>query len=159
MNGIRLAVAAAALWAGTATPALAASMPNNNPDRFERVLKAAGYNVTRGKDSTDTTKLTVKTPATNFSVYFYNCDDNDKNCMSFQLQAGYDMKTPSTAAKMNEWNSTKRLVRAYLDDEGDPYIAVDISMNAPGGMSDDLVIDNVKWFQAMAEAFQKFVGF
>src|SRR3712207_8625479 len=42
-----------------------------------------------------------------FQIYFYNCTGN-KACATIQFHAGYDLKTPVTLEKINDWNSTKR---------------------------------------------------
>lgn len=154
MKSYLLLAAAAAI--ACATPAAAASYPGNSPANFERVLKAAGYAVTAGKDNEGVQTVKVAVDGTNFTIYFYDCTGN-RDCMSYQITAGYDLKSPTTAAKMNEWNRTKRPLRAYIDDDGDPFIMMDVSINAAGAASDALILDNVKWFIALMKQFQTFI--
>lgn len=139
-----------------AAPAAAASYPSNNAVNFQRALKTGGYAVTTDKDNDGEAKLKVAVDGINYDIYFYECT-RERDCLSYQIVAGYDLKTPTTASKMNEWNREKRLARAYIDDEGDPFIAADISMNAPDGASDALILANMRWFVSLSKDFHKFI--
>ncbi|MBO9712096.1 YbjN domain-containing protein [Sphingomonas sp.] len=88
-----------------------------------------------------------------FSVYFYNCTNHAK-CQSVQFYAGYtDSKVD--AAKLNDWNRTKRFGRAYIDGVGDPVVEMDVDMQ--GGMPRPLFEDNYKFWLILMKQFPDFV--
>jgi hypothetical protein len=91
----------------------------------------------------------------NFDIDLYDCTEG--RCRALQFVASFDLKAPMTAAKVNEWNMTKRYLRAYIDANGDPTFLYDANV-APGGtyeaLQDDLdvflqflpdVLEHIGW--------------
>ena len=62
------------------------------------------------KDSSDNVIVKSRVDDINFDVYFFDC--NDASCREIQFAAGWSNNTAS-ADKINEWNTTKRYIRAY----------------------------------------------
>jgi hypothetical protein len=60
-----------------------------------------------------------------------------------------------TPEHMNEWNRTKRLSRAYLDDEGDPILEADLLANA--GFTGEQFLEWFKVFNYSALEFRQFL--
>jgi len=48
----------------------------------------------------------------------------------------------ATLKKINEWNSTKRFSRTYLDDDGDPHLALDLDL--AGGVTEARIKDYLR---------------
>ena len=48
----------------------------------------------------------------------------------------------ATLKKVNEWNRTKRFSRAYLDDDGEPHLELDLELD--GGVTQARIIDFFK---------------
>jgi len=46
---------------------------------------------------------------------------------SIELGAGWS-GTKATMSRMNEWNRTKRFSRAYIDEDGDPNLVLDLDL-------------------------------
>ncbi len=67
-----------------------------------------------------------------FEVYFFNCKDGTE-CESITLWSWYHPTTPQNYFKSNSWNKKNRFVKAYLDDEYQPVMEMDI--NAQGGIN------------------------
>jgi len=61
-----------------------------------------------------------------YSVLFYGCKKG-KNCGSMQFHWGIDLKNVPMS-KVNEWNKTKRFGKAYIDDEGDLNLEMDVNL-------------------------------
>ncbi len=102
-------------------------------------LQAQGYKAALSRDKQGDPMIKSATGGVNFTVYFYDCD-NDR-CRALQFSSGFDLKDGMTLARTNEWNKGNRYLKAWLDDENDPYIEYDVNVNAGrtfSGLSDDL---------------------
>lgn len=66
-----------------------------------------------------------------FVIYFYGCTSG-ADCTSIQFRAGFT-NTGAGPAEIAKWNADYRFARAYLDDENDAVIAMDVDLEA--GMS------------------------
>lgn len=101
-----------------------------DPDVVMTLLQDYGLKVTKDTDSVGDPLLSTRIEGTNFDIYFYSCDEGP--CQSIQFSAGFDLDQPMSAGKINEWNRDKRFGKAYLDDDGDPYIEYDINLDFDG---------------------------
>ena len=101
-----------------------------DPDVVMTLLQDYGLKVTKDTDKVGDPLLSTRIEGTNFDVYFYSCDEGP--CQSIQFSAGFDLENPMSAGKINEWNRDKRFGKAYLDDDGDPYIEYDINLDFDG---------------------------
>ncbi|SOC13991.1 YbjN domain-containing protein [Rhodobacter maris] len=141
----------AALFLGAA-PAPAQVV--GDPDVVQSFMQTYGLQVSRDIDKSGDPRLSSRIEGTNFKVYFYGC--TKQICDSIQFSAGFDMTKPMSAWKINEWNRTKRFGKAYLDDEGDPYIEYDVNLDFDGcgGRNFDDTID--LWRVVLSE-FKTFI--
>ncbi len=94
----------------------------------------------------------------NFDVYMYDC--KAERCASMQLTAGFNMTKPGLAGgatKINEWNTTKRYIKAYVDADNDPWAQYDVNLSP--GESFEALDDNFKnvWISSLPD-FKKFIG-
>lgn len=112
-----------------------------DPEVVASFLEDYGLRVARDTDSTGDPLLSSRIEGTNFKVYFYGCEEFP--CDSIQFSSGFDLAQPLSAMMINEWNRDKRFGKAYLDDEGDPYIELDVNldMDGVGGRNFDDTID------------------
>ena len=116
-----------------ATPVLAA-------DLIDATNATAVLNVARGVGSADLEtndkgepEIAGRVDGTRYRVFFYGCKQG-KDCLSIQFYAGWKREGRSiTVKQMNSWNQTKRFAKAYLDDQNDPVIEMDV--NLQGGVS------------------------
>ena len=67
-----------------------------------------------------------------------------------QMVAAFNVKTKLNAEKANEWNSAKRYVDCYIDDEGDPWFTYDINVS-PGGTRASLDDDFSDWLSFLPD--------
>jgi len=114
-----------------------------------------GYTATMETDSDGDPKISGKVSNTSFNVYFYGCTDNT-DCKSLIFKAGYNLTDGMSAMKINEWNRTKRFSRAYIDDEGDPFLEMDVNLDY-GGVSDGNFQDTLDWWRVSVESFEKYI--
>jgi len=114
-----------------------------------------GYTATMENDSDGDPKISGKVSSTSFNVYFYGCTDNT-NCKSLIFKAGYNLSNGISAAKINEWNRNKRFSRAYIDDEGDPFLEMDVNLDYEG-VGNENFQDTLDWWRVSVESFEEFI--
>jgi len=72
--------------------------------------------------------------ARNINIFFYGCDAS--GCEDITLYSWYQPRTRPTSTVLNEWNDifqhTRNWSRAYIDEEGDPVLTMNV--NATGGI-------------------------
>jgi len=159
MKTVIMALAAAALLGATA-PATAEDLHTDGMTGPEAAawLQKAGYKAELTKDETGDPLITSAADGRSFKVYFYDCDKQGDGgrCKALQFSAGFDLKTPLTLDKVNEWNRKNRYLKAYLDDDGDPYVQYDVNVNAGrtvAGLDDDFGV-----WTGMIDDFTAFIG-
>jgi Putative bacterial sensory transduction regulator len=86
-------------------------------------------------------------------VQFYG---EDAEFDSVQLYAGFTRNSSSTVQQMNEWNSTHRFTRAYIDEQGDPVLEMDLNF-AFGGVSERQLEDSLALWELSVVTFHTFI--
>lgn len=105
------------------------------------LLQAEGYKAALSKDKQGDPMIKSATSGATFTIYFYDCEKD--RCRALQFSSGFDLKDGLTLAKINDWNKGNRYLKAYLDDENDPYVQYDVNVDAGrtfSGLKDDLAI-------------------
>jgi hypothetical protein len=142
------AEAAAASYAG--------SIPSSglSADDVANWLKSEGYKaqVSTNKDGSKT--IQSATGGTNFNIDMYDCHDKP-TCTAIQFNVGFDTKGAWNSGKMNSYNRSKRWVRAYVDDNDDPWLEQDVDL-IPGGTWESLNDQFGIWRQMMGD-FEKYI--
>jgi hypothetical protein len=118
-------------------------------------LRKSGYKAELTKDDGGDPLIDSAADGHDFKIYFYDCSEA-KRCKALQFSAGFDTKEGLTLEKANEWNRKNRYLKAYLDDEGDPYVQYDVNVNAgrtTAGLDDDFGV-----WTGMIGDFTKFIG-
>ncbi len=120
-----------------------------------QAMQDFGLVATMGTDNSGDPKISSRVSSTKFKVYFYGCTDNTQ-CTSIQFGAGYDLKSGISALKVNEWNAKKRFAKAYIDDEGDPFLEMDINTDFDGiGIKN--FEDSMDLWRSLVEDFEEFI--
>lgn len=138
-----------ALFILAALPAAAQNIVAENPTQMADALRSFGYRAELLKDDGGDPKISSSTGGVNFSIFFYGCT-NGQNCDAISFSAAFDLDTGSTLELMNAWNHKKRYTKAYLDDEIDPIIDMDVFLGS-GGVS----IDN---FRVWVDTWERALG-
>lgn len=106
------------------------------------ILKEEGYSPSLVKPSVVAMKIEGMKTA------IIVADDNE----SIQSYTGFKSKN-ATLHEVNEWNKKKRFSRAYLDNDGDLIIELDLDLS--GGISKERIIDFVRTVRTSVPAFVK----
>jgi len=90
-----------------------------------------------------------------YYIYFVNCVDGG-TCEDLNFYAGFIEVTPALDT-INEWNRDRRFGRAYLDQEGDAVIELDLNLEY--GVSRDNLDANFLLWGLIIDEFTTFVGY
>lgn len=137
------------LWLTCILSPLSVTADDMLADRFSdedliRIMKNDGYGaVSQLKDGVIKIKIDGR------SFFLMNKRDGD-------LQAYYAISGVLVSYEdMNEWNRTKRLSRAYLDDESDPVLEADLLAN--GGLTETHVTEFFEVFTGSVRSYRSFL--
>jgi hypothetical protein len=108
------------------------------------ILQSDGY---RSVEISEDRVITIKIDGLTYVLFVYDDDDLQ---LYFGMY-GYELD----ANDMNTWNRTKRLSRAYIDDENDPVLEADLLANA--GYTKEQFLEWVEVFSFSAREFQQFL--
>lgn len=148
---------ALAFTAVGAAPVFSADITASNPAGIADLLRTMGYRAELTKDNQGDPKINSATGGSNFRIYFYGCTAN-MDCKSIQFAAGFDLTDGTTLDVVNEWNAAKRYTKAYLDDEQDPLIEMDINLDF-GGVSENNFRDSLDLWEGLLAGFKRHINF
>lgn len=120
-------------------------------------LQDMGYRAELTTDSVGDPLIYSVTSGTNFSIWFYGCDDTAvETCNSIQFYAGYDLAQGTSAQVINNFNREWRFAKAYYDDEKDPILKLDLSFF--GGVSRGAFEDYLDIWETTVAEFETAIG-
>lgn len=147
---------AAVLMAGlAATPSNAQNVTATRPDTIAAVLKARGLpsELKQGDGNPYIRSAHDDMP---FLVAMMNCDDKKANCATVQFFFGFNDRKGFSLEKLNEWNATKRFVRAYRDSDNDPVLVMDVDTDK-GGVPQAVFNENLSVWLDQMQQYRRFV--
>jgi hypothetical protein len=75
-----------------------------------------------GKTNVGRTKITFTFQGAETTIYFYDCHDGMGSCDTIRFVHGLDLPDGASLAAVNRWNNTEQWGRAYINDNGDPWL-------------------------------------
>ncbi len=108
------------------------------------ILRNDGY---RAVEISDERVITIRVDGLTYVLFVYDDDD-------LQLYFGVTGYAVD-ADDMNTWNRTKRLSRAYIDDDNDSILEADLLANA--GYTEEQFLEWLGVFNFSAREFQQFL--
>ena len=91
-----------------------------------------------------------------FSIFFYGCTDNAA-CKALRFTAGYDLANGAKLETVEAWDRERRFASAYLDDEDDPFLQMDV--NTDGGITQTNFEKTFELWQRLKVEFEEHIGF
>jgi hypothetical protein len=155
MKTVTTIVGICGLW--LAAPVSAQLVTAQQPPSLVSAMQAAGYAATLETDKVGDPMISSSHEGTKFQIFFYNCEAK-KDCRTVQFHSGYDLKTNPTLSTINDWNRGQRFGRAYLDNEMDPILEMDVDLD-DGGLSAPLFIDNLEFWTSVLGKFERHIGY
>lgn len=123
----------------------------------DEILNAArGYgSATLGEQSNGDPQITGKINGITYQVYFRNCT-NGADCEDLNFYLGFlDIKP--TLEVINDWNFNKRFSRAYLDQDQDACVEMDLDMVK--GVNAEYLDAQFALWNMVVEQFSEHVGY
>lgn len=153
----RLAFAAMLLVTGWAiAPAGAQNITAANPQGVVQLLEAQGFKASLQAEPDADPVIYSEVGGTPFAVFFFDCAAH-KRCKTVQFYAGFRHGGVSFE-RINAWNARNRFGRAYIDDEGDPRMEMDVNLD-PGGVNPGLFRETLDTWTGLVAAFKDHIGF
>lgn len=149
-NSFLMISAVAAL---SATPVLARNV-TADVDQIAKVMTAAGHSL-EVKNNDGERFIMADGSGYKYAILPYGCDDKGKACKSVQFFIAFNPDKSPTLEAMNEYSRDHRWGRVYLDKDGDPALEFDLDLEQ-GGMTEELFLDNVAYWEAILESYAKF---
>lgn len=125
-------------------------------DTAEILNAARGYGAaTLTTQSNGDPQITGKIEGITYQVYFRNCTDN-ANCEDLNFYLGFlDLKP--TLAVINDWNLNKRFSRAYIDQDQDACVEMDLDLMQ--GVTTDYLDSQFGLWAMVLNQFAEHVGY
>jgi hypothetical protein len=158
MIAARLAAAAVGLGLVLSPlPAAAQSLVGAaDPEALAGVIRDLGFQARVDKDNTGDPLIRSSANGGDFQIEFYGCTEN-RECKTLRFYAGYDLRDGTTLDVVNQWNVDKRFASAYLDDEDDPFLQMDV--NTEGGISRVAFETSFEVWQSLKGQFESHINF
>lgn len=123
------------------------------PEMIAELLRVEGYEaeVDTRKDDADPS-LSANYDGLKFGLFFWNCEKT-RDCQSVEFYAGFK-NHQLDLEKLNLWNRERRFARAYLDEEGDAVITMDLNVE-PGGLERKLFVDSLNIWSSLLAQFEE----
>lgn len=118
------------------------------------VLQAKGYQAEIVKDGTGDPMVKSAVDGTKYRVVFYECDKAGR-CGALEFLVGFDLENGMALPRLNKWNRDERFGHAYLDDENDPYIQMDL--NADNGFTSESLGGYVETWASLVPHFKRYI--
>lgn len=90
-----------------------------------------------------------------FQAFLGGCNPSGGGCTDIELYAGFSGGQRIPLERINGWNARTRFARAYLDEDGDPALQMDLSLQ--GGLSPDSLKLHLETWGAALETYAAFL--
>ncbi|MBX7526898.1 YbjN domain-containing protein [Qipengyuania vesicularis] len=91
-----------------------------------------------------------------FQILPYGCNDAGADCKWVQFRAAFTPEKKPSLKDINQFAAENFFGRFYIDHEEDPIIEMDIDLEV-GGMSRELFIDNIAYWDSIMVKYADFV--
>lgn len=144
-----LALAAFALAPlGLAAPAQAQSVTADDGGPVIAWYLTEGATVEKTIDDYGDPLLSVTHLGRAFSIYFYGCTAG-RDCDAIQFYSGYRTDGAVRQTEINDWNTNRRYLRAYLSETGSARVEYDVFLGADGISAGDFAEITGIWLRGM----------
>lgn len=118
------------------------------------ILQDEGYRAKLDRDEYDEPMIETTMSGLVSVIFFYNCVDD--YCEDMQFACSWGLDEPLDPDVIERWNEGHRFGRAYLDEEGDPIVEIDLQLG-PGG-TPELIAGYVYTAEVIFSAFEDFIS-
>lgn len=111
-------------------------------EEMAQIVREEGYAPELGADSRGDPLIRFRVEGYNCLLVFYGVQDG--RAMSLQFRAAF--REQVDIGKVNEWNRRKRFLKAYLDEDGD--INMDMDVDLEGGVTRAYLVERLRTWRA-----------
>lgn len=149
--------AAAALFCASA-PAMAEPLTRGGVtmEQVASILRDRGMPALVSVDDQGDPKVVSKVNGVDFDIICYPNAERREVCGSIQFSAAFDLAEGTTHDKVNVWNKSRRYGQAWLDEDMDPYI--DMNVELERGASTELIDEYVSLWLEMTVKWRDYFG-
>ena len=115
-----------------------------------QLLQEEGYKAKLGTDNVGDPMIETSYSGIPTYIFFYDCDDGF--CSDLQFHAYWTLDTEVSPLVMAAWNEKFRFGTAYLDEEGDA--AIDIDLQLISGGNDQLIVSYLDLAEIVLSDFE-----
>ena len=140
-----------------AEAANAQSVSATQPDSITAVLKARGLPSELKQQSDGDPYIQSAYDDMPFLIALMNCNDANADCKTVQFYFGFNDRKSFAIEKLNDWNRTKRFVRAYRDSEDDPVLVMDVDTDK-GGVPEAVFNESLDIWLTQMQNYRRYVS-
>lgn len=123
-----------------------------SPGDVSKVLVQMGYEAEAAVDSEGDPMLHSRADDHPFSIYFYQMEGG--KALSIQFSYALDVEV-DVDDQVATWNREYRFGRAFVDEEGDPFLKMDLDVER-GFTSEGLANNVERWVSLLGEFYEYF---
>ena len=142
--------------AAMAFPAQSQNVTASDPGSIVRAMHGAGYQARLTTAEDGNPQIDSGASGSNFSIFFFDCTDG-RDCRAIQFHSSYEHPAPALE-QLNLWNRETRYARGFISESGTPTIEMDVNLDAAGGISNALFLDNLDLFVLVMGIFEDRIG-
>ena len=129
-----------------------------NPERMVAILRGLGHPAQLDRDEVGDPLIRSEVSGTRFAILFYGCDETRHDDCNFLLfRVGYDLAEGLELERINEWNATELVGRAFRDEVNDPWL--ELAWNLDGGVTARNFESTIAWWEAAVARFEQHIRF
>ena len=129
------------------------SVTSLSPAAFVTALQRAGFTAEVQTEDGHTFVL-AKADTTPFQAFFSNCQSGG-GCTDMELYAGFSGLPRVAWERINGWNARTRFGRAFLDENHNPALQMDLSLQ--GGVSQESLKASLETWKSALGTFSLFL--
>lgn len=140
----------------TAPQLSAEQITARSPKAVVSAMRAYGMIATLDTDDYGDPMIESRISQSRFYIFFYDCEQS-KDCRSIQFRSSYVTEGSVVLEQVNEWNRDRRFGKAYLDDDNDAVIEMDLNLDFDGVGAENFE-DSLDYWRVIVEQFEDFIS-
>jgi hypothetical protein len=112
------------------SPSAAQMVSAKNPASVVAAMQAKGYQAELGTED-GAPRIASGAGGLKLTIFFGNCEKG-ANCTTISFVTGFTDLDNVSLPRINDWNRQNRFARAYLDEERDPMLVMDVDLDHQG---------------------------
>lgn len=126
------------------------------PKHLVSILRGMGQPAELDTDDVGDPLIRSEIDGTRYWIVFYGCDEERHDrCEVLLFRVGYALSNGIDLDRINDWNATELMGRAFRDEENDPWL--EMAWNLDGGVTARNFESTVEWWEAALTRFEQHI--